>query len=667
MQSKTASPEMTPAGPQTPGLAEASDSAEDLAVSETSVTALQNPQSNRAGPSKTKPREHLGAPSAGVGGGASPPQSEDATSQNAGKLEPTPDPRSSGPIKPETASFKGVVPGKTTLLELQQLWGAPREVAPRGNQLVHLYSVDPFDRVEVVTQDEKIEAIVIRLDRAFPARVVAEHLQLSAIRAVFVADELGNILGQAYPERGVILGFAPASAPGRGSMQVVQIILEPLSAEGFALRAEAGLSEDPLGALEDARLACEIDSNFARGYWLQSRALGILGDWKEAKTAIGRAIQLDAGDLQYHLQFTETLLRLGQYPEAAAVLRDLLPAAESRPHLLARAYCQAGELTIASQPPDYMRAIQYYGDAIRTAEALTSREHPAIRVAAKEVLLEAYLSAAECIAFGQWKQKEEALPRWWERAQRVASDLVETERRPLDYQLEFCRRVLACCVAMKGSVDPQPYLKVATELVPQAVPTLADNPSALTWSAVNRRRIMAAIYYDAVQLSQIAGKHEEARQFAQQAIEFLKPIAESSDWTRPSDQHLLVKLYFRIGAGYALGQKDHKAAVQWFDRALSLIDPVEKHLSAADSGRLGEILVSMGVSYWEVQAEKKGLELTERGLRLMESAVRAGQMPPSALAVPYSNLATMERKRGNTARAQQYLQQARQSRGSTLQ
>ncbi len=91
----------------------------------------------------------------------------------------------------------------------------------------------------------RVAAIVIRLSQAFPAAGVARQLQLTPVRPVLVSSALGEILGQSYPERGVLFNFQPNDPPNKPSYKVVQIILEPISAEPFLLRAETHLDNRP--------------------------------------------------------------------------------------------------------------------------------------------------------------------------------------------------------------------------------------------------------------------------------------------------------------------------------------------------------------------------------------------------------------------------------------
>jgi tetratricopeptide (TPR) repeat protein len=644
------------------------------------ATALEAPQSQNSTPQESarepassKPRvtgpagDRQGpVPDGSPSEGSSPPRSAEGPDISSPRSPTVVSPAESV-LNLEPASFKGIIPGKSTLAEVQTQWGPPKEVASRGQDLVYLYSVDPFDHVEVVGRGELVEAVVVRLSRPFPAQAVAEHLQLSVFSPVLVANERGEVLGQAFPERGVILAFVPASAPGQASFQTSEIVLQPLSGEMFLLRAEGSLWTDPDRSLQDVEIALRLSPGLARAHWVRARLLALRGDWKAAEEACQNALKLQPLEANYHLTLGEVLQRQGRLEEARQSLQRAESLAGDRGHIKARVPCILAELATRRSPPDYSQALEHYVEAIRRAEPLAASEFPALRVAAKETLLDAFLGAADCIAFGKWRQKEIALPQWWERAENVAADLVSSEGRPVDLQIHVFLRALTASAALRGLVDPTPYAEKLLQLAPQVVPQSSQSFGQKSWREVRRRREIAQALYQAALTLQNAGKLEKAIEFAQQAAEYLEPIVSEGQNPEVSDQLLLGKIYFRIGAAYAVGKNDHTQAARWFDRALPRLTPeLEEKLTPPERGTVGEMLVSMGVSYWEIGNRDLGYQLTERGVQLIEQAVQKGQLPRSALAAPYANLGTMERQRGNQAEADRYLRQAQQLRGGIL-
>jgi len=149
--------------------------------------------------------------------------------------------------------------------------------------------------------------------------------------------------------------------------------------------------------------------------------------------------------------------------------------------------------------------------------------------------------------------------------------------------------------------------------------------------------------YDAVQIYQARGQRDSALQYGEQAAELLEQSGRGNS-PNPTDSYLLGRLYFRLGSIHAIPQKDHKAAGVWFDKAIPVLEKSAARLSPPEQGRLGETLVSMGISYWETAERTKAVQLTQEGVALLDQAVKSGTMPRSALDVPQSNLATMRRE-----------------------
>ncbi len=153
-------------------------------------------------------------------------------------LQPIPDSMEGGPVAIEAASFKGVVPGISTKDDVEKAWGKAKRSATQHGSLVQLYSVEPFNRVEVSYSGSKVASIIVRFDKAFPADGVAKQLDLATIRPVLVSNEMGEVIGLSYPERGVLFAFEASVASDKPSMKVSQLVLEPISAEPFVLRRD---------------------------------------------------------------------------------------------------------------------------------------------------------------------------------------------------------------------------------------------------------------------------------------------------------------------------------------------------------------------------------------------------------------------------------------------
>ena len=225
------------------------------------------------------------APAAAAPPDAAKPRAGDPPAIGGEPLRPIPDPQDAPPAPVEAASFKGVTPGVATKEDVQKAWGPPKAATIADGLLVELYAVEPFKRVEVHYAAGKVSAIVIRLERSFPADAVAKTLELAMVRPVTVSNDMGEVLGQAYPERGVMLAFEPAKAPGKASMNVAEIVIEPVSAETFVLRGETVMDSRYDLARHDLEQALTLEPGNARAHWLLSRVLADMDELSKAVAA----------------------------------------------------------------------------------------------------------------------------------------------------------------------------------------------------------------------------------------------------------------------------------------------------------------------------------------------------------------------------------------------
>ena len=573
-------------------------------------------------------------------------------SADAEPLKPIPDSLESDPVPIEAASFNGVTPATSTVEDVRKAWGTPKEMIKRDGLIVHLYTVDPFEQVEVSFLKEKATSIVIRLQQSFPAAKVAEQLKLADVRPVMISNDMGKILGQSFPERGVLFAFEPAEEPGKATMQVSQIILEPISAEPFVLRAETNLNTKYTLSLRDLDEALKIDSTNARAHWLRSRLLTVLGKPAEALEAGAKAVQLDPSRPRYRITRAQILSQMGKYAEAVEAAAAAAASSQNRPHVKARAICMLGDLASSGPERDYKRAIKHHLEAIKLAEPLAGDPHPAIRLCAKEVLVDAHLGAANDIAWGHWKQKEAAVDKWLEEAATFAEDLVENDGAAAEHQFRVATGALAAYVGAQGKLDPTEWTKQTTRLGPQLIDAATDpaQKRQLAWE-------VGMALYDALQVYQMRGDNQAALEYGQTAIEYLEQGGRQKEDT-PAVNYLLGRLYFRLGAIHAVAEGDHKAAITWFDKAVPLLEkPVPKE-ALPDLGRHGETFVSMGVSYWEAGQRQRAVKLTEQGITLIEKAVADGTLDESSLTIPYNNMATMHRQLGQDTKAEKFAEMA---------
>ncbi|MEI8374455.1 MAG: hypothetical protein WCJ35_16650 [Planctomycetota bacterium] len=583
----------------------------------------------------------------------------EATNRGA-PLIPVPDTKNLGPAEIEVTSFHGITPGMNTRNDVEKTWGKPKESRKLDTGLIQLYSVDPFQRVEVAySGDNKVTSLVIRLERGFPAAQVAEQLELSKVQPVLVSNELGEVLGQSYPERGVLFSFEPATDPSKALKKVTHIVLEPITAESFVLRAETNIDIRPEFSLNDTERAIKLQPGNARALWLRSRALTSLGQHEQAVTSAAEAVRLSPRDARYQLTKAQTLRQAGRIADATQEAEKAVALSEQRPHVRARALCLLGDLKGSGTHPDQKQAMQLHTQALQAAEALIPDKHPAIRIAAKEVLLDAHLGALHDITWGAWREKERSAENWIVKATEIAQNLIKAEGGSDEYLFRVSTRALSADVGLQGKLDPAKWAK---EVVRSGEVLISGAPEAgrkaeLQWQ-------VAMSLYDAMQVYQMRSNQDEALRHGELAIRYLEKSGRQNN--SPSAAYLLGRTYFRMGAVHANNRQDHRTAVSWFEKAVPLLGKSPPQEAMIDIGRLGDSFVSMGVSYWSTGQRKKAVALTTHGADLIEEAVRNGTYDRSVLAIPYTNLAAMNRELGDSAGAARMLELAEKAKGTTL-
>ena len=567
-------------------------------------------------------------------------------------LEPIPDQQPAGTPKVEAASFKGVTPGETTVEQLQEAWGTPREIRTAERRKLYLFAVEPFQQVEVAIGGNTVLSIVIHLDKPFAAGAVTKQLQLGNIRSVFISNELGDVLGQAFPERGVMFAFVQNHEPGRPSMKVDKIVLEPIDAEAFVLRAETNIDGHYKNTLDDLDIAVKLSPDNAKAHWLRSRVLAVIGKTGKAVAAGQKAVRLDKDNPQYRMAFARILAQAGKQKEAIEHIKTAIEGSGHRPHIKAAAQCLLGDLYGSGDHPDFSAAITQHMAAIKTADPLSINRHPAIRLAAKEVLIDAHLGAANDIAWGGWSEKEKAVKKWCQRAAAFAEELIANDGGTEEHRFRVATRSLAAYVGVRDKLDPKQYAEEAVKV--------GDVLIGMTEDAAKKRQLQCDLgmaMFNAMQIAQARKDNKSALKYGEQTTGYLEAAIEQG-LDNSTSNYLLGRLYFRIGAIHALAQKDHAAAIGWFEKAVPLLSRPVPADSQNEIGRHGETFVSMGVSYWATGEKEKAIELTKVGLAVMKEAVEKDILKKSALAVPYQNLAAMQRHLGNGKSAEQFEQMA---------
>ena len=306
-----------------------------------------------------------------------------------------------------------------------------------------------------------------------------------------------------------------------------------------------------------------------------------------------------------------------------------------------------GDYLAACEKHDYEQSMRKHMQAIKMSEPLISSPKYSERRAAKEVLLDAHLAVAHDIGWGRWQQKPKVVPKWIERAAVFADDLVAHEQASPLLQLRVHEQALAALAGINQPPDPGVWLRGLSELGQKLYDQSTDPPfqAHLAWR-------MGVALSDAVEIEATRLKLDRALAWGTKALECFDK-GEVAGKQLAAHDYLRGRLCYRLGAIFAVQKSEHERAIAWYDRAVPLLEtPVPP--AAVDCGKQGETFVSIAVSYWETNNRREALRLTNEGVKLMEQATHEGLLEKSALAVPYSNLASMHEQLGDVQEARKY-------------
>ena len=552
----------------------------------------------------------------------------------------------------ETAVIEGVSPGVTTMDQLSQLWGEPSSEKIIAGEIVQLYSMEPLNHIEVTLRGDVVRAIAIQLDTPFPEEEVRAvlHSELLRSKPVLIPDETGEIIGEVFPEKGVMFLFAPQRA-GRREYHVRRIGVEPVSADPFVLRAEAVLYDQPTEAKWDLEDAIRLKPDHAKAHWLLAQIDLMEGHVESALLYNEKAIQLDEQRPAYHLTFVQALIRMNRVGEAKQYLQETIGLCDRYPHEMAKALVMLGDLYRTSRQADHKLAYDCHEKAMTLATSLINHSNPTVRLTARDVLFEAHLATAKAIAWGDWKGKEDAIKKWIDRARALARDPELLSTPALRYSREYPFKIAACSlttlVAVPGKLNIDIYIEDVIDAGNELIKS-ANDPilrAKYHWDT-------SIALYDAVQIFQLREQFSSALKYGELAANYMK--IGINDRNNDADWYLLGRLYFRLGVIHAVGNGNHRAAIEWFDLAKPVFERLLPKIDTEALGIFGETLVSMGVSYWETDQRAEAVRLTERGLRQIERGVREKVIEESVLSIPYMNLAKMYHDLGDQEQATKY-------------
>lgn len=550
------------------------------------------------------------------------------------------------PLVVAAPRFKEIVPGVTTSEELVRRLGEGKLQKSDGGAQ-RIYVIAPYPRVAISLEHHRVSAIDVQLDQPTEPDVMAKRFHLDPDSSVTVVDEAGQPLGLSYPDRGTLLSYGP------GTKLVSEMLLEPIDPQPFLSRAEHEFDSHPAWGLRDIDYSLSLDPMQAEAHDMRAQILLAVGRSEDALKSASRSVALATGNTAYLLTQASILDRIGRHDEAIQITQTIVDRPDLGALQKAHALCQLGQLT-AETPGNDNKAMDFYMSAIKTAQPLTFDKRVSVRRLAKQVLLDAHLGAASDIAWGVWQKKSLTVARWIGQADKISQDLVEHEDADPSLRLAVARSAVSISVGTEGKWDATDWIEQALDTGRKLIAD-ADDPlrkAELQWE-------LGAALVDALELQRSAGLNAESISHGMSVLKYLQAGVQYRQRTSET-LYVLGRAYFQIGVIHAVVDHDHAAAVAWFDRAMPLLEQELPASAKSRIGRNGELMVSMGISYWQTGNREEGLRLTERGMEQMRQAVEMKLLNDNALAVPYGNLAAMHRQMGHSDKARSYAEMAAQ-------
>lgn len=552
----------------------------------------------------------------------------------------------------EPASFQEISPGKTSCDELIKHLGEPQSRSPRddGGETLK-FAVGPFPAVHVTVRDDMVASIVIDLANPSTRADIAKELGLEAFRPAVVRDDKQHPLGEVYPERGLMFAYATGT-PDIQTALIAHVILETITVEPFLLRAQQPPLDNLGQRLADLKTAQDLAPDNAAAFGLAASLHLACGRPLSALKAAEKATQLDPEDAGYQIALADARRQLGQATEAQEVLQKVLADPDLTPYHHARARHLVGRLLATTAPRDYKRAMEETVSAIKLAAGGLGTTEGDERRKLRETLVDAELSLAEILAYGPWKQKHQVVPQWLATAEKTAHELVQKDNGSELSVLDVYNASLHCLLALEGQGTPDKLADAALQKGRDLIAQIDDSEyhAAVEW------RLGTGLWL-ASQIAHRQGSGSAALQFANNA-DALFESASKLRMESPETEHHLGQLQFLTGSIYALHQKDDATAVRWFDKALPRLQTAYPDRLADDRRLIGEQMVSIGISLWEVGRRNAAVTATQAGTELIAATVDEGTAEKAALSIPYQNLAAMHRELGNAEEADRLARKA---------
>lgn len=567
----------------------------------------------------------------------------------------------------EAVTFHGITPGISTRSEVLSDWNAPVEADTSAANLS--FQFEGLKSVKVNFAGEIVKSIAITLDKPAPISEMITSMQLDGVRPVVISDEAKTHFTQVFPERGVVLtlnelaGMVIATDEGNAEnveQQVSEVLLETINPQAFLLRAQKSAKTSLTEAIADLEQVVTLARNSGEAKYLLSCHNLAIGKAVTAERHAAESVEIDPQNAKFRLQWAKCLGDLARYDRAVAEARKVLELPNAGSLVRAEALEEMGQLASLGSAEVSDRSIQMHSKAIELADKLANNEDPDTRHVAQCVLIDAHLAIAAQIAQGNFQDKNQAVPQWIERASALTEALIDEDASFLPRRLQVAVSALSAATNLDKPIDPKLWIEEAEGTVKELLALSNDQliESQYDWQ-------LGLAYLHAADIEHLRSDTASAKKFGKLAEEKLSLLSGQRD-ELPDTGYTMGRLYFQIGAVYAVHEEDHTTACKWYDQAVDLLlNPVPVTTLAVPQQH-GDALVSMGVSYWRTSDRERAVELTLAGVELIEEAVDAGLLGSTALSVPYENLSAMYQALGKTEPAARYQLLARKVSGNLV-
>lgn len=527
--------------------------------------------------------------------------------------------------------FEGVMPGKTSTTELPGLLGQPQRRIDGGKELV--FRVASFEEVRTRMKAGTVQEIIVTLRVPSATSWAKGFLGAEKLKHVDVTQ--GDEALRVIPERGIRLVRATKT-----SDDITHIRIGFPVAEDFVARATDQRKHGYAQTWSDLTVALAMTNDDRIRVELAELALN-LERYDQVKKYLDGVSQARR-DAKWKLLFARWVAAIGARKDAIAALQYTVDDPATPPNVRMLALVERAKVELASSTGDSGQAAKWLQRA--TDEAMKALAKNPEDIAAAKALFDAHLAMMRSIASGEWSRQHATLEQWQINAEQLVPHVM------LD-GANICAKqdLVATIIASRTQLDEAFEHQVLVRQLEEVTTTLVDKGDPLL---AQRARRGAADALTQVAMRQLKdGNHRAATATFEAALAALTNGSQTGDLEK-ANLRKLVDVLFARGVVDSVGTGNHEAASIWFRRMLSALEDPRVAPYPREAIIRGDQLVSIGVSFWQIGAKETAIDVTERGLNYIDSAIKVGWGNPDDRVVAVENLRAMHEASGHKEKAE---------------